>query len=184
MKRSDYFIAFMLLVFASLFISCENDLKDIQAINRATDNIDRYKKITLTYSDSAQMRVVISAPTMESHHTGKPDQEDHFPQGVYVKFFDDFGKPSSYLTANNAISFPSKKLVVVRDSVTLLSVQGDTFSTEELFWNSKDGTIYTDGYFRYVSKDKILTGRKFKSDQSFKEYSFENTSGVIEANLP
>ena len=183
--KNFYFIhSITLVIFLGIISSCENDLKDIQAIDKVTDNVDRYKNIKLTYSDSAQMRVIISAPEMESHFIGKSNQEDRFPIGVHVEFYDDAGVPSSWLTAKQATRYPSKKMVVVRDSVTLLSVQGDTFSTEELFWNQKDGSIYTEGYFRYVSADKILTGRKFKSDQNFKEYTFENTSGVIEANLP
>ena len=181
-------ISILLYTFACVILlinsGCENDLKDIQALSSSVDSADRYKKIKLSYSDSAQLRVLITAPAMESHFMGKTTQEDRFPQGIKVEFFDDKGQPTSQLTAKSAINYKAKELVVVRDSVTLLSTQGDTFSTEELFWSSRDGSIYTEGYFRYVNGEKVITGRKFKSDQGFKEYSFLNFSGMLEANVP
>ena len=164
--------------------ACENDIKDIEAIDRQVDNVDRYKDIKITYSDSAKIRVAISAALMESHFESGGQQEDYFPQGVYVEFFDENGDPTSWLSAKKAVQYHHKNLIVVRDSVALLSAVGDTLRTEELFWNSKDERIYTPGYFRYMSRDKVITGRKFDSDQNFSKYSYENMSGQIKAKLP
>lgn len=183
-NHQNYIFSFLIMLCFITFISCENDIKDIEAIDRKVDNVDRYKKIKITYSDSAKIRVAISAPIMESRFEPGRKQEDHYDKGVYVEFFDENGDPTSWLSANKAIQYHDKNLVVVRDSVSLHSVSGDTLRTEELFWNSKDERIYTPGYFRYMSQDKVITGRKFDSDQNFSKYSYENMSGQITAKVP
>jgi LPS export ABC transporter protein LptC len=165
-------------------ISCENDIRDIEAIDRKVDNVDRYKDIKITYSDSAKIRVAITAALMESHFETGGIQEDHFPKGVYVEFFDERGDPTSWLSAKTAYQYHQKNLIVVRDSVALYSIEGDTLRTEELIWNSKEERIFTPGYFRYMSQDKVITGRKFDSDQNFSQYSYENMSGQIQAKVP
>ncbi len=175
----------LLFLLTVLSAACVNDLKDIEAIDRPVDNVDRFKNIKLSYSDSARIRVVINAAAMESRYDHNRLQSDNFPEGVQVEFFDDLGRPSSWLSARKANRFPSKNLVVVRDSVVLYNVEGDTLRTDELFWNSKDGNIYTERSFRYSKKNgERIFGRKFKSDQGFKEYSFEQMSGQIRQVIP
>lgn len=174
---------FLLLGFTLTFLACENDLKDVEAIDRRVDNIDRYQNIRVTYSDSARIRVAISAPTMETHYSPTGPQEDRFPQGVAVEFFDDYGDPNSWLSAKKAISYPRKNLIVVRDSVALVSIAGDTLRTEELFWDSQSNEIYTQGAFRYSKQGERIYGYKFKSDQNFNNYSFEKMSGHLQPQL-
>ncbi len=122
---------------------------------------------------------------MESKYDQNRHVEDQFPKGLTVEFYDDFGIPNSWLAAKKANRFPSKNLVVARDSVVLYNVEGDTLRTDELFWNSKEGTIYTEKAFRYsrLNGERIF-GRKFRSDQRFKEYTFEQMSGAIKQKIP
>ncbi len=181
--RSLIFFILLAGLFGML-AACENDIKDIEAIDRKVDNVDRYKNIRVTYSDSARIRVVITAPLMESHFETKNQQEDRFPDGVFVEFHDEKGLAASWLSAKEAVSYPNKKLIVVRDSVALVSIEGDTLRTEELFWNSQNEEIYTNGAFRYANKDERIYGYKFKSDQNFNTYSYEKMSGQLNVRVP
>lgn len=165
--------------------SCVNDLKDIEAIDRKVDNIDRFTEIKMTYSDSANVRVSISGDVMETHYAQNKHAEDYFPNGIFVEFYNDFGKANSWLSAKKARRYPTKNLVVVRDSVVLFNIEGDTLRTDELFWDNKEGQIYTERVFRYSKGNgERIFGRKFRSDQSFKEYTFEKMTGNIQQNVP
>jgi len=178
MKNTFFYIILFLISFGLL--SCENDIKDIEAIERQVDNTDWFKDIELSYSDSARIRVLISAPIMESKYEHNRISEDNFPEGLEVDFFDEKGVANSWLSAKRAKRFPQKNLIVVRDSVVLYNIEGDTLRTDELFWDNKDGQIYTERVFRYSKADgERIFGRKFRSDQSFTEYSLEKMSGKI-----
>lgn len=168
------------LVFATCLVACENDMKDIAALDRTMDVADEFTNIKMSYSDSARIRVYIQAPLMLKQYEKNKLKEDQFPKGINAEFFDDQGKPNSWLSSKNAVRYPSKELVVVRDSVVLFNIEGDTLRTDELYWDSKKGEIYTDRAFRYtkINGERIL-GRKFRSDQNFEEYTFEQMSGMI-----
>lgn len=176
------YLVFLLFLFAS----CVNDMKDIEALDRKVESIDEFTNIKMSYSDgdSATIRVLIQAPLMLTLYEKNKLVEDQFPQGVKAEFFDENGAPNSWLSSKKAIRYPKKELVVVRDSVVLYNIEGDTLRTDELYWDSKKGEIYTERAFRYskVNGERIL-GRKFQSDQNFKEYSFEQMSGTIKTDF-
>lgn len=172
-----------LIITCGLLMSCENDLKDIQAIDRGTDNVLRYEDIHMTYSDSSKIRVLLEAPIMETHFDEANKSVDRFPQGLFVTFYDEQGIKTSELRAKDAVGHTSKDLVTVRDSVALVSVDGDTMRTEELHWNSKTGEIYTTGAFRYANPTERIFGYKFKSDQNFERFTYDKMSGQLQSAL-
>ena len=163
-----------------LLSSCENDPKQIeQTFNPENLAVDRVENVLITYSDSARKKVTIEAPALEYLIKKDRTEENHFPKGVLVKFFEDDGTISSRLYADRAVQYPKRKLIIARDNVKLISVKGDTFRTEELFWDEASATVYTNALFKYSNPDEVVYGYKFKSDQNFTNYEYEKMSGKI-----
>ena len=84
--------------------SCANDLNDVDALLEESDLlIETSKNIRMIYSDSAQIRVIISGPRMLSYLDKKSPKQE-FPDGVHADFMNDRGQKGSFLEAKYAIS--------------------------------------------------------------------------------
>jgi LPS export ABC transporter protein LptC len=165
------------------FLACENDISDVNAVfDTASNSVEKVYDIEMIYSDSAQTRVRIIAVEMHRiMETRAPRQ--HFPRGVYVEFYDKEGNISSWLTADKADRYDREQQVVARENVILYNTDLDTFRSEELVWNSKEETIYTEGVFRFTNPDQDIVGYNFRSDQQFTDYSFHSMSGTTKLKL-
>ena len=180
LKAKDVQLAFFMLCALFLLSSCENDPKKIeQTFNPQNLAVDRVENVLITYSDSARKKVTIEAPVLEYLVKKDRSEENHFPEGVLVKFFEDDGSLSSRLYADRAVQYPKRKLIIARENVKLISIKGDTFRTEELFWDEASATVYTNALFKYSNPDEVVYGYKFKSDQNFTNYEYEKMSGKI-----
>jgi LPS export ABC transporter protein LptC len=171
-------ISLLIILFA--VVGCENDPKKIEQIfNPDHLAMDRVENVLITYSDSARKKVTIEAPLLEYYVMKDRSEENHFPEGVLVKFFDDEGVLSSRLYADRAIQYPKRHLIIARDNVKLVSMKKDTFRTEELFWDESSAMVYTNAAFKYSNPDEVVYGYKFKSDQNFNNWEYEKMSGQI-----
>lgn len=156
-----------------LFSGCVNDLDTIQKVTydpKAPDEV--VDDLEMLYNDSGYAQVMITADLAETYH--QPEHVTMLKDGLKVDFFAADGNIESTLTAlYGEINFMTGK-VVVRDSVILLNHAKQQFlETEELFWNRKDSTIYTDKNVLVKTKGKGITGRGkgLKTTQSFNKYT-------------
>lgn len=174
----------LLLLLAVLLYSCENDIKAVKALGEELAHVDRYEDIHITYSDSARLMVDLYAPLMTTHYEKNQPAEDRFDRGVLVIFYNQVGDTASELRARKATRYIAQDLIAIRDSVALVSTDGDTLRTEELFWDSGAGRLYTTGAFRYANPTERIFGYRFNSDDRFETFSYEKMSGHMQVKLP
>ena len=83
-KKSFYILA----LFLSVLYSCENDKNEVLLLTRKTNQpVESATNIEVLYSDSARLKVKMTAPVMNRFVSEKPYLE--MPKGVNLKFFDD-----------------------------------------------------------------------------------------------
>lgn len=147
--------------------ACKNDLAEIEALaDDYSTEVETAKEVEILYSDSAQVRVRVTGPTMLYHlDQSTPFQE--FPDGVLVDFFDDKGEVTSQLTAQYGIRYENKAEVVVRDSVVWQSNEGEKLETEELIWDERRNKVYTKKFVVITRPDEIIYGHGFEANQDF-----------------
>ncbi len=169
------------LLFAT---SCKNDLTEVEALNEQLQvDVETAKDVEILYSDSAQVRVRITGPTM-LYHLDRAEPEQEFPDGVNVEFFGPEGEVTSQLTAQYGLRRQNKKEVVVRDSVVWKSVEGDTLETEELFWDERREKIYSKKFVVITRPDEIIYGHGFEADQDFSYSRINAIEGRIKVDNP
>jgi len=84
MIKSWYSIISAMMVLG--LVACVNDMSDIKAlVEESNFKEETAIDVKIYYSDSAQVKVIINAPTLV-RHTERSVTNDEFPDGVLVEF--------------------------------------------------------------------------------------------------
>ena len=102
-----------------------------------------------------------------------------FEKGIYLEKFDTLLRIDASILADTAYYYEKKKLWELRSNVKILSLQGDKFETQQLFWDEKNKKIYSDKYIRIEQAVKAITGYGFEANQELTEYEIKNSTGVF-----
>ncbi len=171
--------SFWLLIFTGTFFSCENKTSDIEdLLSKMEIGKERAEEVEILYSDSAIIRARIVAPVMVMD-LDRSSENQEFPEGVVVDFFDDFQQTSSTLSGLYAIRFLRKGQVIVRDSVVWESISGEKLETQELIWDEKAEKIYSDKFVVISRPSEIIYGHGFEAGQDFNNARIKAVEGRI-----
>ncbi|MEL7252310.1 MAG: LPS export ABC transporter periplasmic protein LptC [Bacteroidota bacterium] len=165
--------------------SCENDLADVEALQeRLNVKVETVKEVEILYSDSAQVKVRVTGPTMLNNlDRTEPFQE--FVDGVLVEFFDpEDGSISSTLVARYAIRFERRGEIIARDSVVWESVTDQKLETEELIWQEREQQVFTRKFARISTPTEIIYGHGFRANQDFSNARIQQVEGIITVDQP
>ena len=155
----NYLIPAVFFIAGIFLFSCENDLDAIQKVTydpKSPDDVTHNLKVL--YNDSGYPQIKIFAKLAETY--SKPEHLTKLKNGLQVDFYSIDGEITSTMTAQyGEINFATGK-VSVKDSVVLFNYKKkQRLETEELFWNQKDSTIFTDKYVLIKTEGKGITGR-------------------------
>lgn len=170
---------FILLIICLISISCNNSKEEIDKLfvepKEASEfAYDGY----LLYSDSAKIKVKLDYEVLRKFEKeGQPMSE--FPKGIYVEFYDENQRPTSWLVSNYAIRNEREGSMIARDSVVLYNAEEDKLETSELIWDEDESIIRTDKFVRITQPMKGDTsyGYGFKAKQDFSEFEIGKFSG-------
>ncbi len=133
------------------------------------------------YSDSANIRVRITAPTLLTYlDRANPHQE--FPNGIKAEFYDNFNTKASTLTGKYAIRYQNKNETFIQDSVVWVSAKGERLETEELIWDENKAVIYSNKFVVMNKPDEVIYSYGFKANQDFTRAEFNAIEGQFKAN--
>jgi len=169
MRRVILFIS----IFPVLYLqSCVHSEAEIDALFTAEDlKIEVAKEVEIFYSDSAQIKLKITAPILK-RYIEKSKSVDEFPDGVKVEFYNPNGSVVSWLESNYAIRKNNESKIYVKDNVRLYNNKQDELSTDELVWDEKTGEMYTNKYVRIAqpTRGDTLFGYGFVAKQEFQRF--------------
>ena len=138
--------------------------------------------VTLLYSDSTQLKVVLKANRMLIFNKNVTEPYTLLPKGLFVTFFDDQEKVSATLKANYGIRYDVKKQMEVKYAVELINKDGTKLETEKLIWNEVTQRIYTDVFVKITNRKEIIMGTGMESNQDFTKYEIKHVTGQILIN--
>ena len=138
--------------------------------------------VTLLYSDSTQLKVVLKANRMLIFNKNVTEPYTLLPKGLFVTFFDDQEKVSATLKANYGIRYDIKKQMEVKYAVELINKEGTKLETEKLIWNEVTQRIYTDAFVKITNRKEIIMGTGMESNQDFTKYEIKHVTGQIQIN--
>ena len=166
------------LLISCLFVSCENDIKDVNEFMKKQTGIEEAKDVTSYMSQQGLVKAKLRSPYMLRYQADSPYVE--FPRTLHVDFFDDSTKIESTVDALYARYREYENKVLLRDSVVVINIEkGDTLRTNELWWDQTTEEFYTDKPVRIYQKDKTIFGKGLKAKQDFSSYDIFDITGTV-----
>ena len=162
---------------AGILFSCVNDLDTIEKVtfdDKAPGEVMSNAEVLISDSGYAQVRIhAVIAETFKL-----PERVTKIKDGVTVDFYSSEGKIVSKLTALYGVVNHQTGIMLVRDSVVLRNInKNQILETEELFYNQRDSSIYTDKNVIVRRNGKVGTGSGIRTTQSFSSYQVNNPVG-------
>lgn len=167
------------LVLLIVILGCKNDPAVVKELTNDVEMpVSSTKNIEMLYTDSARLRAKVKAPRRDTYLGEKERIE--FTEGVEVKFFDEDGSESGELVAKYAINYTKTEQLIARNNVQLVNkLEGKRLETEELIWDQKSGRIYSDKFSKITSKQEVIYGDGFESNQDFSQYRILKIRGIV-----
>ncbi len=179
MRQGTVIKLLLLLLPAMLFVSCDNNLKDIRKIyfSEFTPS-GQAEDMNVKYTDSGRITAVLKSPKMLDYGTVSfPFTE--FPKGVDVTLYDKKGK-RTYITSDYAVSFKGTELIDLRNNVKIRSEDGQLLETEQLYFDQKNEWFFTEKNFKFTdSQNGSTTGKGIDFSKDFKRVNFQQVNGLI-----
>ncbi|MDB5060961.1 MAG: hypothetical protein JWP67_804 [Mucilaginibacter sp.] len=182
--RVKYLNLYLPTIFISLllFSACENDLNKVKAIAAAdsTKAIDKTTGVEMIFSDSAIVKLKLTAPLSISYKDKKKNPITVMPKGVKVIFYDAKIKEMANIVADTGIQREAEKLIIFRKNVVATNTEGTVYKSEELIYDQAKKQVYSN---KNVVMTKVtgdqMTGTSFVSDDKFKHPIFKNSTAII-----
>ncbi len=185
-QKQNTLVAVVTLFFITPFFlaSCKDDAKSSVnfTYDRETVPTMTTDSVNMLISDSGVIRYRLIAKTWDIFEQAK-DPHWFYPQGLYLEQFDSAFNVVVTVKADTAWNFTARKLWKLKGHVFVKNIVGETFSSDELFWNQQQQRIYSDKFVKIDRPDKgILQGKGgFEANQQMTEYEFrrvgESTTG-------
>ena len=170
-------VTVFLSVMAFFFISCKEEVKSTVDLHYDADKVPSLNtdSVTMLISDSGLIRYKVIAKTWEIFDRAK-DPHWFFPDGLYVEQFDTIFSIVATVKADTAWNFTSKKLWQLKGHVVIRNKLGETFKSEELFWDQRQQKVYSKKYVEVFRPDKMtLHGMGgIEANKQMTEYRFWN----------
>lgn len=176
-----YFTIAAVAIGCFFVLSCENDLEEVQNLNKKSIGIEEGRQIESYLSQEGQVKARLNAPVMLRYQYDTPKVE--FPKTLRVTFFDDNTQEESKLFAKYGRYLENENKVYLRDSVVVYNVSGDTLISNELYWDQLQQIFYTDKNVIIRKPDQKIYGSGLVADQNFKWFTIKNIQNSI-LNIP
>jgi LPS export ABC transporter protein LptC len=132
------------------------------------------ENVELYYTENNQVKVKMIAALIYEFETG--DRE--FPKGIYLEFYNEFGKMESTLRANEAYYFKKEDQWRGRGKVEVKNLEkNEQLNTEELFWKPAQEKIFTDKFVTIRQQADVIYGQGLEAKQDMSDYTIKKPEG-------
>lgn len=178
MNRISIYICFIFLL---LLISCDNfDKKftnsgDTTFVFQEPDQIG--KNVEVIFNDSGFTKAILKANTGRVY---QENQETFLDDNVLVEFFskEDKSRVSKLSSDSARIDDVSKNMTARGNVVVVSDSSGNRLETSILHWNNSTQKIYSNEFVKIWTRNEIITGYGFESDQNLDNYKINKVSGI------
>lgn len=182
MKKYYHFnISIAILFSIVMLFSCQNDTKKKSKKGRITQKVPmgEAQNFQLIYTDSTKVRAILNSQKNQDFSNQKFPYTE-FPNGLTITFFNDDDQQST-LKAQYGIYYLRTQMVLLKDSVELLTHEGKTLQTDLLYWNEKENWVFTDRPFTFTDtiQKSVTKGIGMDFDRNFKTLKAHKVTGLI-----
>ncbi len=180
MRSSLYslFIGLVLLTASYAMVSCSEEREHTAPAIHDRDSVPvmtTYGVNTLI-SDSGVIKYRIVTERWEINENRKPSRWT-FNKGILLTQFDLKKHVVGYIQCDSAVYFDKDRRWELRGRVRILTAQGLTFYSNELYWDERNHEMWSYSYSHLKTPDKELQGNWFRSDEQMTNYEIRQTRG-------
>jgi hypothetical protein len=180
MRSSLYslFIGLVLLTASYAMVSCSEEREHTAPAIHDRDSVPvmtTYGVNTLI-SDSGVIKYRIVTERWEINENRKPSRWT-FNKGILLTQFDLKKHVVGYIQCDSAVYFDKDRRWELRGRVRILTAQGLTFYSNELYWDERNHEMWSYSYSHLKTPDKELQGNWFRSDEQMTNYEIRQTKG-------
>ncbi|MBL3657017.1 LPS export ABC transporter periplasmic protein LptC [Fulvivirga sediminis] len=171
-----HLLSIFFIISSLLLLSCRDSDKKVTDIKPYEGPIQEAEDLELFYNESATLKVKLITDRLLDFANGNRE----FPEGLYMEFYDEDGKLSSTLKANEAIYFKEENKWRGRGDVQLKNLENQQeLNTEELFWKPDEEKMFTDKFVTIKLPDQTVYGTGLEAKQDFSEYQILKPEGIF-----
>ncbi|MBY0481062.1 MAG: LPS export ABC transporter periplasmic protein LptC [Chitinophagaceae bacterium] len=151
-----------------VFTGCENDINIVKNLGKKKLGVDEARQVETYMSQDGKTKAKLVAPLMllTQDEYGKKIE---YPKTLRVDFFDDTLHIQSKLFALYGTYSERENKILLKDSVIIFNIKGDTLICKELTWDQATQRFTTDKQI-FISQSsparQRLFGIGFSSDQN------------------
>lgn len=138
-------------------------------------NVDTY------VSDSGYVKYHAVTPIWDMYDDTSDPYWD-FPEGIILDTYNPGMKPNAHVECDSAIYRTARRLFRLDGNVVAVNVEGDTFLTQQLYWDQAKTEFHTDSFIHIVRADRIIEGYGFTSNEQMTQYVVHNPTAIIPAS--
>jgi LPS export ABC transporter protein LptC len=105
-----------------------------------------------------------------------------FPNGLLLEKFDKTYNVEATVITDSATYFKNEQLWRLDGHVNIVNSIGEKFLTPQLYWNQREGTIYSDSFIHIERSDRTIEGLGFRSNDKMTQYTVNNPTGIFPAS--
>jgi LPS export ABC transporter protein LptC len=181
-KKGTIVFGFVIVAFISLQ-ACENDIAKVNEVTVDVNKkipIESSKDVEFLYSDSAKIKMKLTAPKIDRFAGEKNYFET--PNGVHIFFYGNYPTVKTQLKADYGIGHDTVNTMgrmEVKRNVEVINEKGDMLNTEHLIWDAQRKRIYTNEFVKITTKDEVIWGNGLDADEDFSHYEIKDVKGQI-----
>ncbi len=166
-----------------LLCACEEEKKlDIASkINPAKMATMTTKNVSTLISDSGVVQYKIVSPLWTIYDAVDTPYWE-FPKGLYLQKYDPYFHVVATVAADSAVYLKNARLWELHGHVELTKAPQDLFQSERLFWDQRQGKIYSDTFIHIETTTHVLEGIGFESDERLSSYRVLKPQGIFPIN--
>jgi len=150
---------------------------EVKEVVEYTGPVQQVEKMEMYYSESDQIKIKMKADLVYEFQNG--DRE--FPKGLYLEFYNEFGRLESILKANHAFFFKEENKWRGRGHVEVKNVEkSEQLNTEELFWKPAEKKIFTENFVTIRQQGDVIYGKGLDAKQDLSDYTITQPYGDFE----
>ena len=159
MKSYQWSLSIPVICLLILFYGCGDKLNVKVDPSRKT-NVEEAQNVKVNYTQGGRLKAILHSPLMLRVQDTMPYTE--FPKTIHVDFYNGDTVIESRLDAKYCKYTESRSVIYMRDSVKVISTNGDTLLCPELYWdkNRIGLEFHTNMPVIIKTKTNIIYGRK------------------------
>lgn len=169
-----------LALMAAAATGCREEHKDFidGKVDFETTPTMSTRNVETLISDSGIVRYRITSPLWLMFEEAR-EPVWRFPSGLALERYDDFFHKNATIDCDSATYFKNQGLWRLDGHVNITNTLDEKFLTNQLYWNEKTHSVYSDSFIHIERKDRVLEGYGFTSNDRLTQYNIRQVAGIF-----